>query len=279
MAIHNDPREIAALYDDKVLDGAGLNAVLASDGLMFNHNGLVRPARQLDHGRAAGLDEPARLVLLHELELDLVRVGLGYLGEIDRTDRVLDAGCGGGGGAILIAERFGCHVEGVTLSREQARFATDAARERGLQDRTRFTVADMAAYCQQHGPFGGIWACESTEHVDDLGALLTTFGDGLEPGARAVIIAWCAGEGPEADRVKQQVDAHYKTNIHTADAYRAAAAQAGLVVAEQVDLTSATALYWEVRERSAHRTGSEGFMTPAFTRELLTYWLFALAAE
>ena len=280
MAIHNDPREIAALYDAKFRDSAGLNAILAQqDGRMFNHNGLVLPERQLDLDWAVGLDEPARLALLHELEIDLVRVGLDYLGGIAPTDRVLDAGCGGGGGAVMVVERFGCEVQGVTLSGEQARFATEAARARGLQDEVRFAVADMVAYCRQNGPFGGIWACESTEHVDDLASLLATFHDGLEPAARAVIIAWCAGEGPEADRVKEQVDEHYKTNLHTPDAYRSAAAQAELVLVDQRDLTSDTALYWEIRERSAHRTGSERFMTPAFARGLLSYWLFALAAE
>lgn len=275
MAIHNDPAAIRTLYDAKVRDAGGLNALLAGrDGLMFNHNGLVLPDRRVD--LSAALDDGARLVLLHDLEIDLVRFGIEYLGEIEPTDRVLDAGCGGGGGSILIAERFGCSVEGVTLSDEQARFATHAAETRGV--RAQFTVADMAAYSRQAGPFDAIWACESTEHVDSLPALLTSFGDGLEPGARVVIIAWCAGDGPEADELKAQVDAHYRTNIHTPQAYRAAARDAGLDVVDEVDLTPLTTPYWQIRAGSEHATGSERFMTPAFEGGRLTYWLFALQA-
>jgi geranyl diphosphate 2-C-methyltransferase len=152
MATHNDPAAITALYNDKV--GAGLNALLAHDGLMFNHDGLVLPGRRTDG--FATMNERAQLELLHELEIDLVTFGLGYLGEIGRADRVLDAGCGGGGAAIMIAERFGCAVQGATLSDAQARFATSAARARQLQDRVRFTVADMAEYGRDSGPFAAI---------------------------------------------------------------------------------------------------------------------------
>src|SRR5262249_52914759 len=39
---------------------------------------------------------------------------------IRATDRVLDVGCGWGGFARYVAERIGCRVVGITLSREQA---------------------------------------------------------------------------------------------------------------------------------------------------------------
>src|SRR5947208_11310145 len=39
--------------------------------------------------------------------------------------RVLDIGCGWGGAARFLAERYEVEVVGVTISREQARFAAD----------------------------------------------------------------------------------------------------------------------------------------------------------
>ena len=43
--------------------------------------------------------------------------------EIQATDRVLDIGCGWGGFAKYVASTRGCHVTGVTLSKEQAEYA------------------------------------------------------------------------------------------------------------------------------------------------------------
>jgi geranyl diphosphate 2-C-methyltransferase len=65
------------------------------------------------------------------MEVDLVEFGLSYLGRIDPTAVVLDAGCGAGRGSLLLRERFGCPVEGGTLSPEQARVATRFSLARG----------------------------------------------------------------------------------------------------------------------------------------------------
>jgi geranyl diphosphate 2-C-methyltransferase len=275
------------MYDRKTLGlQSGLNALLAhGDRLFFNHNGL--DLRGL-LGSDEPLDEESLLWLLHQMEIDLVKFGVRYLGNqrgqfgrlgvplIDSTDVLFDAGCGAGGGSILMHEHFGCAIEGVTLSRMQARYATAAAIHRGIADRVRFTVADMLDYCAGRGPFSGIWACESTEHVDDLELLFKAFCEALRPAARIVVIAWCAGHGENASALKAQVDAHYLTNIHRPREYHEAASAAGLIIANEVDLTDKTVPYWRLRATSEYATGSEQFMTVGFESRLLTYRLFAL---
>jgi geranyl diphosphate 2-C-methyltransferase len=263
---------IAALYDSKTRDAGGLNARLAAlDHRFFNHNGIA--------GSDAALqprDEAGRLSMLHALERDLASLGLGYLGDVRPADTVLDAGCGAGGCALMIRERFGCGVDGVTLSPEQARFARRAAALEGLSDRVQFRVADMCGL--QGARYAGIWACESTEHVADLDAMFVRFAGMLEPGARLVVIAWCAGDGPEADALKRRIDARYLTAIHSHRHYAGAAAAAGLVLADHADLTAMTVPYWRLRERSAHGTGTERFMGDGYARRLITYELFAFEA-
>jgi cyclopropane-fatty-acyl-phospholipid synthase len=59
-----------------------------------------------------------------EAKLDLVARKLGLLPGM----RVLDIGCGWGGAARFLAERYDVEVTGVTLSSEQARFAADYCR-------------------------------------------------------------------------------------------------------------------------------------------------------
>jgi geranyl diphosphate 2-C-methyltransferase len=277
MGQFNDRSQVARLYDLKTHGlTSPLNALLAGgDGLFFNHNGVDRSGR-VDFD--AVLDESVRLELLHAMEIDLVSLGLDYLGPIRSGDAVLDAGCGAGGGSVLLHERFGCFVEGVTLSPEQARFASETAAARRLDRYLRFIVGDMAEYSAGNGPYAGIWVCESTEHVDHVQSLFQAFRTALRPGARVVVIAWCAGRGPAADRLKAQVDEHYRTNIHRPDDYRQAASAGGLIVVDDVDLTAQTVPYWRLRARSAYATGSERFMTPGFERRQLTYRLFVLEA-
>ncbi len=54
-------------------------------------------------------------------KLDLICRKLG----IRHGDRVLDIGCGWGGFAIYAAEKYEAHVVGITVSKEQARFAQE----------------------------------------------------------------------------------------------------------------------------------------------------------
>jgi cyclopropane-fatty-acyl-phospholipid synthase len=55
---------------------------------------------------------------------------------------LLDIGCGWGGFAIHAAQRYDCHVIGITLSEEQLALAIERAREAGLADRVRFRLQD-----------------------------------------------------------------------------------------------------------------------------------------
>ncbi|QFU07358.1 Cyclopropane-fatty-acyl-phospholipid synthase [Rhodobacteraceae bacterium THAF1] len=55
---------------------------------------------------------------------------------------VLDIGCGWGGMAITLAEEFGAHVVGVTLSEEQYSLANKRVTEKGLQDKVEIRLQD-----------------------------------------------------------------------------------------------------------------------------------------
>lgn len=56
---------------------------------------------------------------------------------------VLDAGCGCGGFAVWAAERYGCHVTGITLVADHVEQAHALARQRKVEDRCTFLVAEM----------------------------------------------------------------------------------------------------------------------------------------
>jgi len=56
--------------------------------------------------------------------------------------RVLDIGCGWGGMAMYLAERFGAQVIGVSLSKEQIDLALERVRARGLESKVSLRLQD-----------------------------------------------------------------------------------------------------------------------------------------
>jgi cyclopropane-fatty-acyl-phospholipid synthase len=103
--------------------------------------------------------------------------------------RLLDVGCGWGGMVRYAAEHYGVRAVGVTLSQEQATYATAAAKEAGLDDRVEIRVQD---YRDIHdGPFDAISSIGMFEHVglsklgeyfDQLRALVSSEGRVLNHG-------------------------------------------------------------------------------------------------
>ncbi len=61
---------------------------------------------------------------------------------IKAGDRVLEIGCGWGAFAIRAAQRTGCHVTGLTLSKEQLAEATARVKELGLSDKVTLLFCD-----------------------------------------------------------------------------------------------------------------------------------------
>jgi cyclopropane-fatty-acyl-phospholipid synthase len=99
--------------------------------------------------------------------------------------RVLDIGCGWGGLALSLAKQADVEVDGVTLSTEQLRTATQRARVAGLSSRARFSLTD---YRDVSGPYDRIVSVGMFEHVgrpnylaffDQVARLLTDDGVAL----------------------------------------------------------------------------------------------------
>jgi cyclopropane-fatty-acyl-phospholipid synthase len=85
--------------------------------------------------------------------------------DLQEDERVLDVGCGWGSFVIHAATRHGVRAVGITLSEEQARLATERAREVGVADRVEIRVADYREVSD--GPFDAIASIGMVEHVGD----------------------------------------------------------------------------------------------------------------
>ncbi|MFD7276738.1 geranyl diphosphate 2-C-methyltransferase [Streptomyces sp. NPDC059862] len=231
------------------------------DGLYHHHYGLGDYDPSVLEGPAETRDQ--RIIEeLHRLETAQADVLLDHLGDITRADRLLDAGSGRGGTSIMANARFGCHVDGVSISEQQVAFANDQAAERGVADKVRFHFRNMLDTRLDTGSRRAIWTNETTMYVD-LFDLFAEFSRLLEYGGRYVCITGCSNDvtGLRSKAVSR-IDEHYTCNIHPRSEYFKALAANDLVPIQVVDLTADTIPYWELRAKSSVATGiEEPFLT------------------
>jgi geranyl diphosphate 2-C-methyltransferase len=244
------------------------------DGLYHHHYGIG------DYDPAA-LDAPAEIrddviiAELHRLETAQADVLLDHLGDIKPDDHLLDSGCGRGGTSIMANQRFGCYVDGISISEQQVEFANGQAARRGVADRVKYHFRNMLDTGFKTGSMNAIWNNESTMYVD-LRELFAEYSRLLTPGGRYVTITGCYNDVTGGrSRAVSQIDQHYICNVHSRGEYFAALAANNFVPINVVDLTAATIPYWELREKSSVATGVEDPFLTAYREGSFHYLLIA----
>ncbi|WP_207222570.1 geranyl diphosphate 2-C-methyltransferase [Herbihabitans rhizosphaerae] len=244
------------------------------DGLFHHHYGLgdYDPA-VLD--TPAGDRDEAVIKEMHRLETAQADVLLDHLGDIGPGDALLDGGSGRGGTSFMANMRFGCQVDGVSISEEQVRFANNQAAERGVADAVRFHFRNMLDTGFTSGSRRGIWTNETTMYVD-LHELFEEFGRLMSFGGRYVCITGCYNDVTGGrSRAVSQIDQHYICNIHPRSEYFKALTANNFAPISVVDLTAATIPYWELRARSSVATGIEDAFLTAYREGSFHYLLIA----
>lgn len=110
------------------------------------------------------------------------------LAGITAGSSVLEIGCGWGGMAETVARDFDANLYGITLSREQLRFAAERMQTQGLDDRAQLHFED---YRDTKGQFDHVCSIEMIEAVGEehWPAYFQTVHDRLKPGGTAAIQA------------------------------------------------------------------------------------------
>ncbi|MGR9106574.1 MAG: geranyl diphosphate 2-C-methyltransferase [Gammaproteobacteria bacterium] len=210
---------------------------------------------------------------LHRLEHAQAVFLLDQFKDIKTTDRLMDAGSGRGGTSFMAHERFGCNVDGVTISEYQVGFARDQAAKRGVTGKVKFHFRNMLDTGFETGSFRGIWSNETTMYVD-LYKLFAEFSRLLEDGGRYVCITGCYNDITGGrSRAVSQIDAQYICNIHPRSEYFKALAANNLVPINVTDLTASTIPYWELRAKSSVATGVEDPFLTAYKEGSFLYLL------
>ncbi|XP_041930038.1 phosphoethanolamine methyltransferase isoform X1 [Alosa sapidissima] len=121
--------------------------------------------------------------------------------------KVVDVGCGIGGGDFYMAKNFGVEVLGMDLSANMVEIACERAVKEKLP-MVHFEVADATKRVFPVGTFDVVYSRDTILHISDKLELFKNFNSWLKPGGKVLISDYCSGEKPWSpqfeDYVKQR---------------------------------------------------------------------------
>lgn len=138
--------------------------------------------------------DPASPQIWHDPELFELFFGSAYRAFMERAAAcgpdVLELGCGEGALALQLARR-GCMVTGIDLSPARIQRATDAATERGLNDRVVFQAGDLNSLTLDRHRYSCILAHDALHHVFNLEHLFLQVRSALRPDGIFLVMDYC----------------------------------------------------------------------------------------
>ncbi|MCX5150881.1 methyltransferase domain-containing protein [Streptomyces sp. NBC_00320] len=260
-------------WDAKTADDVNL-LLGAEDGLYHHHYGIGDFDRSVLTAPAEVREERI-LRELHRMETEEVRLILDELGDLPTGSRGMDAGSGRGGTSFMIAEKYGHRMDGVNYCDHHIRFAEQVARKHGWDEKVAFHFANMVKTPFEDQTFDFIVSNETTMCVDIHDAF-REFARVLRPGGRYVAITWCRNDVvQDRSEASRRIDEHYLCAMHKRSTYFEALAANGLVPYRVTRHTEEALPYWELRNRSALRTGVEEPFLEGYRERSLDYLLIA----
>ncbi|CAD5190557.1 unnamed protein product [Musa acuminata subsp. malaccensis] len=222
-------------------DGRGFQRFL--DNVQYKSNGILRYERVFGDGfvSTGGIETTKEFVAKLELK---------------PGQKVLDVGCGIGGGDFYMAENFDVDVVGIDLSINMVSFALERAI--GRKCAVEFEVADCTKKTYPENTFDVIYSRDTILHIQDKPTLFRSFFKWLKPGGKLLISDYCKKLGTPSDDFAAYIKQR-GYDLHDVDAYGQMLKNAGFnkVIAED-----RTNQFLEVlqRELDAVEMGKEGFI-------------------
>ncbi len=150
--------------------------------------------------------------------------------------RVLDAGCGIGGAAFLMATECRVMVEGVDLSRNMIKIARERCNALGLEGQVILRHGDLMDIDADRR-FDAVYSRDVFLHVERKPELFAVLLRALKPGGRLLITDYCR----DAGSLSQAFESYVKGRgyfLITIEEYGELLRDAGFERVQAVDLTS-----------------------------------------
>ncbi|XP_073003080.1 phosphoethanolamine N-methyltransferase-like [Typha latifolia] len=160
------------------------------DNVQYKSSGILRYERVFGEGYVStgGIDTTKEFVE----KLDL-----------KPGQKVLDVGCGIGGGDFYMAENFDVHVVGIDLSINMVSFALERAI--GRKCTVEFEVTDCTKRTYPDNTFDVIYSRDTILHIQDKPSLFKSFFKWLKPGGKLLITDYCKSPGTPSDEFAEYI--------------------------------------------------------------------------
>lgn len=150
--------------------------------------------------------------------------------------RALDAGCGIGGAAFLMASELGALVHGVDVSRNMIELARARCAAAGLDHAVTFERADLLRY-EPADVYDLVHSRDAFLHIGDKPRLIAVLWRCLRPGGQLLFSDYLAAEGPRSAEFAAYIQSR-GYQLCTLDQYRAHLERAGFRVLRAEDRTA-----------------------------------------
>ncbi|KAK1320780.1 Phosphoethanolamine N-methyltransferase 1 [Acorus calamus] len=160
------------------------------DNVQYKSNGILRYERVFGEGfvSTGGIDTTKEFVAKLELK---------------PGEKVLDVGCGIGGGDFYMADNFDVDVVGIDLSINMVSFALERAI--GRKCSVEFEVVDCTKKQYPENTFDVIYSRDTILHIQDKPTLFRVFFKWLKPGGRVLISDYCKRAGPPSAEFEEYI--------------------------------------------------------------------------
>jgi phosphoethanolamine N-methyltransferase len=122
-----------------------------------------------------------------------------------RNRRVLDIGCGLGGPAFVLAEKYGAEVVGIDIDPRLVEHAERRAGDRGLSDRATFETVEPGPLPIEDGAFDFILISGAMTQIEDKHAFLTECLRVLRPGGWFTCYDWMRSEYEDGEEFSEDM--------------------------------------------------------------------------
>jgi len=160
--------------------------------------------------------------------------------------RVLDIGCGFGGTSVYLAQKYGAHATGITISPVQVQMGKDAAAKAKVDAKFLLMDAEKMQFAE---PFDLLWSMESISHYHDPGKFFASAAKLLKPGGSFAVTDWFQKENlGAADRKKyiEPIEKGMMVELRGMNAYSEFLTASGLEVVHREDMTLKCAKSWDI---------------------------------